>query len=648
MLRAKSSYSQTAGGRNHETVSNPSRMIAYIWRDRFKRGADAGNGGMKSLYRYRKERHYAKPPEAIWPIVSDTARINEIAGSPPYRYEEHADAQGRVYRIASASIGPFKVKWEEGFGEWQDSRRLVQTRNFLNGPLGRFQAGTEVYPEGTGSRLIFFADIECRGILGWLAKQSGQFEREGDKRLAAIERLIGEADEPDHILGESMREAAKPAARHRLDTLIAELDHDPASHGLAPKLAAFLLHAPVTALRSIRPLSVARFWHAPPDKVVELFLAAQRLGILALGWDLLCPRCRGAKSRVEHLHELPQGAHCSSCNIDYGRDFTRNVELTFHPEPWLRPLPEGELCLLGQGSVPHVKFQAEVGARSRKSFGLTLAAGPYRFRTVEAGADADADIGDEGTIPEVTAHGGDILLAGGHKDTLVIHNDTDRPLFFVVEDRNWARDALTGERVIAMPAFRRLCPEQLLRPGDDVEIGRIAIMFTDLQGSTKLYDDLGDATAFRLVRDHFAFLSERVQRHNGFIVKTVGDAVMAAFHDPADAVRAVLSIQDEVANFNRNRSGAGIVLKIGLHAGACIAITAGGVLDYFGSVVNTASRLEHQCRGGEVIVSEAVLADGEARDALAGRSLSKDEAMLRGLSEPVRFVRIAPRETMPS
>jgi len=80
-----------------------------------------------------------------------------------------------------------------------------------------------------------------------------------------------------------------------------------------------------------------------------------------------------------------------------------------------------------------------------------------------------------------------------------------------------------------MPAFRRLCPEQLLRPGDDVEIGRVAIVFTDLQGSTKLYDALGDATAFHLVRDHFAFLSERVERHNGLIVKTVGDAVMAAF-----------------------------------------------------------------------------------------------------------------------
>jgi class 3 adenylate cyclase len=252
-------------------------------------------------------------------------------------------------------------------------------------------------------------------------------------------------------------------------------------------------------------------------------------------------------------------------------------------------------------------------------------------------------MGPDGMIPEVEARGSDIVLATRRKDELVIRNDTDRPLFFVVEDRNWSVDALTGERVIAMPAFRRLCPEQLLRSGDDVAIGRVAIMFTDLQGSTKPYEDLGDATAYRLVRDHFAFLSERVQQHDGFIVKTVGDAVMAAFHDPADAVRAVLSIQDAVARFNRGRRDAGIVLKLGLHAGSCIAVTAGGVLDYFGSAVNTA-RLEHQCRGGEVVVSEALLADAQAREALAGRSVTVDSAVMRGLSEPVRFFRVAAAE----
>ena len=413
-------------------------------------------------------------------------------------------------------------------------------------------------------------------MLGWLAKNSGQIDREGDKRLAVIEKLIAEGDLPDHVPGSSTEEVAKPAVRRRLAALIAELDRDPASQGLAQKglaqkLSDFLLHAPVVALRAMRPLALARSWHANPQDTVALFLAAQRLGILVMGWDLLCPRCRGAKSSVKHLHELPQGAHCASCNIDYGRDFTRNVELTFHPEPWLRPLPKGELCLLGQGTTPHVRFQAEVAAHSRKSFAVALPPGPYRFRTIEAGGEADARIAEDGLVPEVEARSADIALrTPGHQGEFVVRNDTDRPLFFVIEDRDWAKDALTGELVIAMPAFRRLCPEQLLRPGDEVEIGRVAIVFTDLQGSTKLYDQLGDVSAYRLVRDHFAYLSERVARHHGFIVKTVGDAVMAAFHDPADAVRAVLSMQDEVASFNRGRSE----LRASCSSSACISAHA--------------------------------------------------------------------------
>ena len=604
---------------------------------------------MKSVYRYRQERHFAKPPAAIWPFVSDSARVWELMGLAPFRFEERVDAQGRVRRYAHGKVGPFRVSWEEDFGEWQENRRFFQVREYRNGPMRHWEWGCELFAEGEGCRLLATGMVEAPSLLGFVARHAGIIDREFGKAMAAIERLVRESDGPAHVPGSSVEDFVEPAARHRLDTLAAELARDPASHGLAPNLVDFLRHAPIVALRSIRPMALATLWSVPPDHAVELFLAAARNGIMAMGWDLLCPRCRGAKSRVSQLNELPKGAHCSSCNIDYERNFSRNVELTFHPEPWIRPLPDGELCVLGQGTARHVKFQAEVAARSTKGSDLSLAPGPYRFRTVEAGAEADGDIGADEVIPALVARGSDILLEEANgRDELAIRNENDRPRAFVVEDRNWAQDALTGERVIAMPAFRRLCPEQLLRPGDNAEIGWIAIMFTDLQGSTKLYDALGDATAYNLVRDHFAFLSDRVQRNHGFVVKTVGDAVMAAFSRPDDAVRAALAIQDDVASFNSARRGGKsatpIVLKLGLHAGSCIAVTTGEVLDYFGSVVNTASRLEHQCRGGEAIISDAVLADPEAREALAGRSVAEDSATLRGLNEPARFVRRREKE----
>jgi hypothetical protein len=90
---------------------------------------------MKSVYRYCKERHFAQPPEAIWPFVADSARINELAGMPAYKVTEQADAQGRIHRLASIKYGPIGVKWEEDFGEWQENRRLSQTRLLHQRPV---------------------------------------------------------------------------------------------------------------------------------------------------------------------------------------------------------------------------------------------------------------------------------------------------------------------------------------------------------------------------------------------------------------------------------------------------------------------------------------------------------------------------------
>ena len=598
---------------------------------------------MKSLYRYRKERRYEKPPEVIWPFVADTARINELSGSPVYQVEERPDAQGRIHRFGTAGLGPLRLRWEDGYSEWQENRRIVQVRDFQNGPMRRFQAAVELYPDGTGSRLVYSSDIELVGILGWLAKQSGQIDREGDKRLAVVEKLIAEAEALHRIPGSSDEPAVKPAARRRLEALIAELERDPASHGLAQKLVRlFAACAGGGAARDPPAGDGARLERGPGGhrRIVPRRAAARHSGD-ELGSALpALPRrqvecaatARIAGRRPLHVvqHRLPARLH-PQCRIDFPPRAMAAAAAEGRAVP-ARPRLDAA-CALPGGSGR---------ACDQESFAVTLPPGPYRFRTIEAGAEVDAHIADDGAIPEVVAWNGDILLRSpSHKGEFVIHNDTDRPLFFVIEDRAWAKDALTGERVISMPAFRRLCPEQLLRPGDEVEIGRVAIVFTDLQGSTKLYDKLGDAAAYRLVRDHFAFLSERVTRHHGFIVKTVGDAVMAAFNDPADAVRAVLAMQDEVASFNRGREDAGIVLKLGLHIGACIAVTAGEVLDYFGSTVNTASRLEHQCSGGEVIISHAVLTDPEAREALAGRHFTEDSATLRGLAEPVRFVRVS-------
>jgi class 3 adenylate cyclase len=136
-----------------------------------------------------------------------------------------------------------------------------------------------------------------------------------------------------------------------------------------------------------------------------------------------------------------------------------------------------------------------------------------------------------------------------------------------------------------------------------------------------------------------------VRAQNGGIVKTIGDAVMAAFSDPADAVRAALAIQGNVAQFNRKHGLAdadGLVIKLGLHGGPCIVVTLNERLDYFGSTVNLAARLQGQSRGADIVLSRA-LADDPAVAAMLKRVPSTTEsAAVKGFAAPVAFLRMAP------
>ncbi len=283
------------------------------------------------IYRFHQERRFAKPPSAIWPFVSDSARLWELGGMAPYQYEERVDAQGRVRRFVRGKLGPFPARWEEDFGEWQENCRLFQVRNYQNGPIRRWEWACELIAEGEGCRLVVTGMAEPGGFLGFVSKHAGVFAAEFGKAAAGIERIIRESDGSALVPGWSVEDLVEPAARQRLDALAAELAREPAAHALAPNLIDYLRHAPIVDLRSIRPMALARLWSAPSDDAVELFLAAARKGIVAMGWELLCPRCRGAKARVSRLQDLRKGAHCSSLQHRLRTQFQPQRRTDFPP-----------------------------------------------------------------------------------------------------------------------------------------------------------------------------------------------------------------------------------------------------------------------------------------------------------------------------
>jgi class 3 adenylate cyclase len=109
-------------------------------------------------------------------------------------------------------------------------------------------------------------------------------------------------------------------------------------------------------------------------------------------------------------------------------------------------------------------------------------------------------------------------------------------------------------------------------------------------------------------------------------------------------MRAALAIQRSVARFNRDHGlgpDDGIVIKLGLHAGSAIAVTLNDRLDYFGSTVNLAARLQGQSRGGDIVLSDALALDPAVAPLIAGLDATLEQAAIKGFDHPVAFERIA-------
>jgi class 3 adenylate cyclase len=152
--------------------------------------------------------------------------------------------------------------------------------------------------------------------------------------------------------------------------------------------------------------------------------------------------------------------------------------------------------------------------------------------------------------------------------------------------------------------------DEVLSQRERLQIAAVTTLFTDITGSTQMYERLGDALAYNIVRDHFDILFQSIEDQGGRIVKTIGDAVMASFITSQQAIKSIVEFLDGIERYNKSREDNKYVyLKIGVHRGPAILVNLNGSLDYFGSTINKAARIQGLSGSCQITFSEEIYHD---------------------------------------
>jgi adenylate cyclase len=585
----------------------------------------------------------AASPEKVWPLITDTDRTNRLIGTKPVRFRAiEAGAKTSARFVGETSAGGFRLEYEEEPFEWVENKSFSVLRRMRGGPITSYslQWTLEPLPNG-GTRASVKLELAprfaaLRPIVWWNARHF-------------VSGLVGLASEIDahvrHAAPSPFLKPVSPVDDVALDRAIAELASTGVEKAVVTGLGAFVREAADADVIRIRPYELAERIGADRRDTLVALLRGVPAGLVELRWSLVCPSCLTGSQQVRALDEISTEGHCQFCDISFELDLDKAVEATFVAHPAVRKVEDQLFCIGGPSRTPHVVAQATLDAATQKSIEAPALAGRYRFfarggATTPVEVDAEAPNAVEVTIDDGGVHPAHIRVAPS--GALNVTNRTSSPLHVKIERIAFTSLAATAHAVSNIAEFRTLFSGDLLKRGTPLKVARVAVLFSDLTGSTALYSKVGDAAAFRFVDDHFDVIRAAVEHHGGIVVKTMGDAVLATFTDTDACASAAIDALERFEAFRgAHAHGAHVGLKLGMFTGPCYVVTANGTLDYFGQTVNVASRVQHLAESGEIVMLRSALdeIDPKTRGKLAERE--NLTARVKGVDEPLKLVRLA-------
>ncbi len=410
------------------------------------------------------------------------------------------------------------------------------------------------------------------------------------------------------------------------------------------------------------------------ERVISGFLHASRLGLFDLTWNVLCPGCGGVLDAHSTLKSLRHDDyHCGLCACGYEASVDEQVEVAFTVSPRVRRIAAHDPNTLPVWDYFKQIFWSSGVDFNKDSFAslaeevvldaLELPAGekavlslqlPPQFIIVFEPVTHAAQFIDVQGEPtrerqqlslmynRIQAPTGTMTLRPGPLRLSLDNQAGVRvlPTVFVAADAlhhliGKRKPFLTAKRMLSNQTFRDVYKADNLNIDQRLKITSLSFLFTDLKGSTALYERVGDLAAFDLVRAHFHALLEIIASEKGAVVKTIGDAVMATFVRPEHALAAGLRMRAAMEALNTERGTKDLVVKIGIHEGPCLAVMLNERQDYFGQTVNIAARVQGLSTSHAIHITGPVIdapAVADILDKEAIRPIQK-QAALRGIAD---------------
>jgi adenylate cyclase len=408
------------------------------------------------------------------------------------------------------------------------------------------------------------------------------------------------------------------------------------------EVKAYLLSADDAQLYNINPYRLAAQRKLDRAGALRAFLHMTKSGLFNLYWNIHCPACKGVTQHSNSLLTLKHSDTCGICTTVFDAGFDKSIEVSFGVNPSIiKPADVDDFAKVVAGFDLEPGINIELDRGESHYLKTELREGNY-FVFINGEKKALNIV----VVPEKTTETQKIHFE--YRDNLpllTIAAAKQGPAEIVIVNKVRGKKAMTFARlgpqawpsaavVSSLQDFRDLFSSEMLSLNETFSIENLGFLFTDLKGSTEMYERLGDAQAFALVKEHFYIMERLVREHSGAVVKTIGDAVMAVFTDPQLALHTAVEMIEAFDDLETARKlKNSIIVKVGVHHGPCIAVTLNERIDYFGTTVNIAARVQALSDGRDIMASQALFQESSAAAYLGDKKWASESFMtsLKGL-----------------